>query len=786
MLSPELQLCLSRAVEEAARRGHEIMTVEHLLLALTYDESVRKALEDLGVDLASLRRDIDDFFREHMPSKPPQDIQPLALEGDTTKPSRTVEMRTLHPGVAFNQVMHRSVQHTLGSGRKRVSCLSVLMHILDEQDAHAVYFLKKQGVTRLMLREKFADAAGRGIGTESESDSDGERSGDEEGGDEREEITGRERPPVTSGRQAPRRSALEIFAVELVAAARAGKLDPVVGRAQEIVRIQQILCRRKKNNPLLVGEPGVGKTALVEGLALNIAKGDVPEALRDAKIYCVDMGSLIAGSRYRGDFEERLKAVVSEAAESPKSILFIDEIHTAMGAGAVTGGALDAANMLKPALASGTLRCIGSTTYKEYRGHMEADGALTRRFQRVDVEPPQRDDALQILRGLRSRYEEFHRVQFPDIVLEAAVDLSERYVQGRELPDKAIDVLDEVGARFALQGTGRRKRATVDDVRSVVAAMARVPSDQVSASDRPALLGLEKRLRARVFGQDDATRQVARAIHMSRVGLGREDRPVGCFLFVGPTGVGKTELARSVAEELGLKLLRFDMSEYSERHTVSRLIGAPPGYVGFDQGGLLTDAIHKAPHAVLLLDEIEKAHPDLHNILLQVMDHGRLTDTSGRSVDCRHLIIMMTSNVGARELAEGALGFAKDPGVIQHRGDQALKQTFSPEFRNRLDGVVSFAPLSEATAGRVAEKFVEQLRLRLARKAIKLTITKKGIRWLATRGHDRAFGARPMGRLVDAKIAQPLAEPMIRGDLASGGVVRVDVEGDDLSVQWEH
>jgi ATP-dependent Clp protease ATP-binding subunit ClpA len=654
--------------------------------------------------------------------------------------------------------VQRSVIHVQSSGRDEVTGANVLVAIFSERESHAVYFLQSQDMSRLDAVNYIAHGIAK---VQSEGRRRTVHGSDEEAGTEKVVRKGHE--------------ALDSYCVDLNRKAREGRIDPLIGREAEVERTIQILCRRNKNNPLFVGDPGVGKTALAEGLAWRIVRGDVPDVLKNATIFALDMGSLLAGTRYRGDFEERLKNVISELEAMPGAILFIDEIHTVVGAGATSGGSMDASNILKPSLASGTLRCIGSTTYKEYRNHFEKDRALVRRFQKIDVYEPSLEDAIKILQGLKTCFESHHSVKYTSEAIKAAVELSARYINDRKLPDKAIDVIDEVGAaRMLLPPNKRRTVVTVRDVEEVVAKIARIPPKSVSTDDKKALATLERDLKTVVFGQDKAIDALASAIKLARAGLREPEKPIGCYLFSGPTGVGKTEVARQLALIMGIELVRFDMSEYMERHSISRLIGAPPGYVGFDQGGLLTDAIDKQPHAVLLLDEIEKAHPDLFNILLQVMDHGKLTDHNGKSVDFRNVILIMTTNAGASELAKPAIGFERETRIGDD--EEAIERMFTPEFRNRLDAVIGFASLAPEVVQRVVDKFVMQLEAQLADRQVTIELSDEARQWLAEKGYDQRFGARPLGRVIQEHIKKALAEELLFGKLAKGGIVRVTMK----------
>jgi ATP-dependent Clp protease ATP-binding subunit ClpA len=751
MLSRNLEQTLHRALSYASERKHEYATLEHLLLGLADDNDAATVLRACGVDMERLRTDLTEFLDK--------DLSGLATDrpGDPK------------PTAGFQRVVQRAAIHVQSSGRDEVTGANVLVALFSERESHAVYFLQAQDMTRLdavnFISHGIAKAPGRS------------QSRPVQGTQENHEQE-REEKPSRRGQDA-----LTNYCVNLNKKATAGKIDPLIGRESEIERTIQILCRRTKNNPLYVGDPGVGKTAIAEGLAKRIVEGDVPEVLAKSVIYALDMGALLAGTRYRGDFEERLKAVVSELEAQPNAILFIDEIHTVIGAGATSGGAMDASNLLKPALASGTLRCIGSTTYKEFRNYFEKDRALVRRFQKIDVNEPSSEDAVKILRGLKSNYEKHHKVRYTDEAIRAAVELSAKYIHDRKLPDKAIDVIDEVGAsRMLLPEGKRRKTVTLRDVEEIVAKIARIPPKSVSADDKETLRNLERDLKSMVFGQDRAIEALAAAIKLSRAGLRDPEKPIGNYLFSGPTGVGKTEVARQLASTLGIELTRFDMSEYMERHSVSRLIGAPPGYVGFDQGGLLTDAIDQHPHTVLLLDEIEKAHPDLFNILLQVMDHGKLTDHNGKTVDFRNVILIMTTNAGASDLAKEAIGFGREQRVGDD--DDAIKRMFTPEFRNRLDAIIPFAALTPEIVARVVEKFVMQLEAQLADRNVTIELSSAAKEWLAERGYDRLYGARPLARVIQENIKKPLAEELLFGRLTKGGAVKVTLRENKLEFEF--
>jgi ATP-dependent Clp protease ATP-binding subunit ClpA len=745
-----LEKALHQAMNLARERNHEFATLEHLLLALTDDRETIAVLTGCDVDIDALKSDLEDFINEELDSL-------IVQNGQEARPT-----------AAFQRVIQRAVIHVQSSGREEVTGANVLVAIFAERESHAAYFLEQQDMSRLDA----VNFISHGI-TKSGPNEDRKVRGAEEG------EGGHE-----GGPEGKKSSALADFCVNLNEKARQGKIDPLIGRDSELRRTIQVLCRRSKNNPLYVGDAGVGKTAIAEGLARKIIEGDVPEVLKEAVIYALDMGSLLAGTRYRGDFEERLKSVMKELEKMPNAVLFIDEIHTMIGAGATSGGALDASNLLKPALASGAIRCIGSTTYKEYRQFFEKDRALVRRFQKIDVNEPTVPDAIEIVKGLRPYFEEFHKIKYTDEALKAAVELSARYITDRKLPDKAIDVIDETGASQMLVPEDQRKKVIdVEDIETTIASIARIPPKSVSKSDAELLSGLEKSLKTVVFGQDAAITALSSAIKLARAGLREPEKPIGSYLFTGPTGVGKTEVAKQLADTLGVELLRFDMSEYMERHTVSRLIGAPPGYVGFDQGGLLTDGVDQHPHCVVLLDEIEKAHPDLYNVLLQVMDHGKLTDHNGKSVDFRNVILIMTSNVGAAELARAPIGFGRKREVGDD--EEAVNRTFSPEFRNRLDAIISFAPLPREVVRRVVEKFVLQLEGQLAERGVTINLTPEAADWLAEHGYDERMGARPLGRVIQEHVKKPLADQVLFGELVKGGTVTVAVVGEGADAKLE-
>ncbi|MFT9460034.1 MAG: ATP-dependent Clp protease ATP-binding subunit ClpA [Acetobacter orientalis] len=756
MLSRNLEQTLHQALILAGERHHEYATLEHLLLALADDADAVTVFRACGVDLERLRADLTNFLDK--------DLAGLASDRPTEP----------KPTAAFQRVIQRAAIHVQSTGRDEVTGANVLVALFAERESHAVYFLQLQDMTRLdavnFLSHGIAKAPDRATRRPVAGTGKDAGSGSEKG----------EEPERGESRGQKNQEALSTYCVNLNAKALAGKVDPLIGRDTEVERTIQILCRRTKNNPLYVGDPGVGKTAIAEGLARRIVEGNVPEVLLKATIYSLDMGALLAGTRYRGDFEERLKAVVTELDQDPNGILFIDEIHTVIGAGSTSGGAMDASNLLKPALAAGTLRCIGSTTYKEFRQHFEKDRALVRRFQKIDVPEPTVDDAVKILRGLKGSYEKHHKVRYTEEAIRAAVELSAKYIHDRKLPDKAIDVIDEVGAsRMLLPEGKRRKTVNLKDVEDIIARIARIPPKSISADDKEVLRALDRDLKGMVFGQDKAIETLSDAIKLSRAGLRDPEKPIGNYLFSGPTGVGKTEVARQLASTLGIELIRFDMSEYMERHSISRLLGAPPGYVGFDQGGLLTDAIDQHPHAVLLLDEIEKAHPDLYNVLLQVMDHGRLTDHNGKVVDFRNVILIMTTNAGAADLSKEAIGFGREARVGED--EEAIKRLFTPEFRNRLDAIIPFANLTPETVGRVVEKFVLQLEAQLADRNVTLELSSAAKEWLAERGYDRLYGARPLGRVIQGELKKPLAEELLFGKLTKGGAVKIGLKNGALT-----
>ncbi len=750
--SNSLEQAIHAALAQANQRKHEFATLEHLLLSLLEEPDALRVMQACGVNIDELRKDLEDFIDD--------DLSNLVTD---------IEGSEAVPTAAFQRVIQRAAIHVQSSGRTEVTGANVLVAIFAERESNAAYFLQEQDMTRYDAVNFIAhgvakDPAFGEARPVSGADDDQEQriEGTAEGGEGKE-------------------SALAKYCVDLNVKANKGDVDPLIGRDHEVERCIQVLCRRRKNNPLLVGDPGVGKTAIAEGLARKIVQGEIPEVLSQTTIYSLDMGALLAGTRYRGDFEERLKAVVTELEDHPDAVLFIDEIHTVIGAGATSGGAMDASNLLKPALQGGKLRTMGSTTYKEFRQHFEKDRALSRRFQKIDVNEPTVPDSIKILKGLKEYFEEHHSVKYTADAIKTAVELSARYINDRKLPDKAIDVIDEAGAaQHLVAASKRRKTIGVKEIEAVVAKIARIPPKSVSKDDAEVLKDLEKSLKRVVFGQDNAIESLSSAIKLARAGLREPEKPIGNYLFAGPTGVGKTEVAKQLADTLGVELLRFDMSEYMEKHAVSRLIGAPPGYVGFDQGGLLTDGVDQHPHCVLLLDEIEKAHPDVYNILLQVMDNGELTDHNGRTVSFRNVVLIMTSNAGASEQAKAAIGFGRD----RREGEDtaAIERTFTPEFRNRLDAVISFAPLPKEVILRVVEKFVLQLEAQLMDRNVTIELTPKAAQWLADKGYDDKMGARPLGRVIQEHIKKPLAEELLFGTLAKGGVVKVKVKNGDLEL----
>jgi ATP-dependent Clp protease ATP-binding subunit ClpA len=771
MITKELQSTLLAALAEARKRRHENLCLEHILYSLTNEQTGSRILRACGADIPLLRRDLEQFFAEKLETLP---------EGSDREPEQTL---------AIQRVLQRAILHMHSAGKTEIDSGNVLVAMFREPDSFAIYLLGKQGINRLDV----VNYISHGITKESADDA---TSGASEGKDEEyselhltttegegESADGSGEESTDGKRSNQRKSLLDRYTTNLIEEARAGRIDPLIGRSQEVLRTIQVLCRRRKNNPLYVGDAGVGKTALAEGLALKIASGEVPDILKESIIYSLDMGGLVAGTKFRGEFEERLKGIVQALRKRPGSVLFIDEIHTIIGAGAVSGGALDASNLLKPALAAGELRCIGSTTFEDYKSVFEKDRALARRFQKIDILETSVEDTYQILRGLRQRYEEHHGIHYTDAALRIAAELSAKHINDRHLPDKAIDVMDEAGAAMRLHPTGGRKKTVRPaDIEQVVARMARIPPKTVSADDKTQLHNLETELKRVIFGQDQAVDNLVTAIKLSRSGLASPEKPVGSFLFSGPTGVGKTELSKQLARVLGVEFIRFDMSEYMEKHTVSRLIGAPPGYVGFDQGGLLTDAIRKTPHAVLVLDEIEKAHPDIYNVLLQVMDHATLTDNNGRKADFRNVVLVMTTNAGARELQQGSIGFGPQQ---QNRNldKTAIERTFSPEFRNRLDGWITFQSLTPEVILKIVDKFIGQLADQLKEKRVTIKLHEGARNYLAEKGYDRLYGARPMARLIQNELKKPLADALLFGPLQGGGQVTVELEEGKLALK---
>lgn len=747
MFSKELEFTLNRAFKEARQKRYEFLTLEHLLLALLDDPAATEILFACHINIDELRADLEQHLELYVP----------ILQDEPS------ENKDIQQTLSFQRAMQRAVFHVQSSGRQEVSGANVLVAIFSEKESHAVYFMNKQGVTRgqvvNFITHGSVDKPGLGHDDNSDISSDAQQQEADAG-------------------------PLESYAQNLNELARQGKIDPLIGRTAEISRLVQVLSRRRKNNPLFVGESGVGKTAIAEGLAKQIVDGEVPEVLSESTVYSLDMGALLAGTKYRGDFEKRFKALLAELAKDEHAILFIDEIHTIIGAGAASGGVMDASNLLKPLLTSGSLRCIGSTTYQEYRGIFEKDRALSRRFQKIDVTEPDIDTTYQILKGLKSRYEEHHNLRYTNNALKAAAELAGRYINDRFMPDKAIDVIDEAGAYQNLQPTSKRKKIVqVGDIEKVVSQIARIPAKNVSASDKTLLKDLEKNLKLVVFGQDPAIEALSASIKLSRAGLKEGEKPIGSYLFAGPTGVGKTEVSKQLARILGVELIRYDMSEYMERHTVSRLIGAPPGYVGFDQGGLLTEAVSKHPHCVVLLDEIEKAHPDVFNLLLQVMDHGKLTDNNGRQTDFRNVVLIMTTNAGAQEMSRNSIGFAQQDHSLD--GMELLKKVFTPEFRNRLDAIVQFEPLDNKVIRTVVDKFLMELQVQLDDKQVSLHVDDEAIDWFVEHGYDKKMGARPMLRLIQAEIKKPLAEDILFGKLVHGGDVHISVQNDRICLGIE-
>lgn len=745
MLDKELEQTLNDAFKRAREQRHEFMTVEHLLLALLDNTSASEVLRSCGANLNTLHNELIKFIEEN---------STFLDAGDE---------RETQPTLGFQRVLQRAVFHVQSSGKKEVNGANVLVAIFGERESHAAYFLSRENIARLDVVNFISHGIAK-IGQEDENVS-AEKTADEE-------------TRMDDGNTSP----LDAYTINLNEMAKLGKIDPLIGREHEIRRTIQILCRRRKNNPLYVGEAGVGKTAIAEGLAKLIVDEKVPEVLADSIIYSLDLGALLAGTKYRGDFEKRLKAVIAQLQKNEGSVLFIDEIHTIIGAGAASGGVMDASNIIKPVLASGDLKCIGSTTYQEFRGIFEKDRALARRFQKIDVTEPSIEETIKILQGLKSRFEEHHQVRYTNQALRSAAELTDRYINDRHLPDKAIDIIDEAGASQRLLTPSRRKKTiSVTDIENIVAAVTRIPPKTVNASDKNVMKNLERNLKMVIFGQDKSIETLATAIKTSRSGLGNPQTPIGAFLFAGPTGVGKTEVSRQLANIMGIELLRFDMSEYMERHTVSRLIGAPPGYVGFDQGGLLTDSINKHPHSVVLFDEMEKAHPDVFNLLLQVMDHGTLTDTSGRKIDFRNVIIIMTTNAGAEQISRNSVGFT--PQDHTKDGMEAIKRMFSPEFRNRLDAIIEFDPLDSKTVLNVVDKFLVELQAQLDDKKVTIDVDDDARKWICRHGYDKVMGARPMARLIQNKIKKPLAEELLFGKLVHGGHIIVTEENDDIAIE---
>ena len=750
--SRNLEVSLRRALALATERRHEYATLEHLLLSLCDDQDAAAVFRACSVDIPTLRKQLVTFVD--------QELTNLVVAG----------AEDAKPTTGFQRVIQRALYHVQTSGREDVTGANVLVALFAERESQALYFLQEQNMSRLDAVTYISHGIAKTTGGRQQQQRSRVSGADEDAHAEKVAKQGVE--------------ALAAYCIDLNEKARQGRIDPLIGRGAEIDRTIQVLCRRSKNNPLYVGDPGVGKTAIAEGLARRIVTDEVPEVLRGCTIYALDMGALLAGTRYRGDFEERLKAVIAELEKQKGAILFIDEIHTIIGAGATSGGAMDASNLLKPALAGGIVRCMGSTTYKEYRSYFEKDRALLRRFQKIDVKEPSVPDAIKIMKGLKPYFEEFHKLRYTDAAIKAAVELSARYISDRKLPDKAIDVIDEVGAAQMLVPEGKRKKVIgVKEVEAVVAVIARIPPKSVSKDDTAALKTLEDDLKKAVFGQDKALAALAAAIKMARAGLREAEKPIGSYLFAGPTGVGKTEAARQLAKTLGVELVRFDMSEYMERHSVSRLIGAPPGYVGFDQGGLLTDAIDQHPHAVLLLDEIEKAHPDLFNLLLQVMDHGKLTDHNGKTIQFRNVILIMTTNAGASEMQKSAIGFGRE--AREGEDEEAIKRLFTPEFRNRLDATITFEALPPAIVAKVVDKFIRQLEEQLADRHVRIELTDDARRWLMEKGYDKLYGARPLGRVIQENVKKPLAEELLFGSLVKGGIVRVRLDGEKLAFAFE-
>ena len=746
MINKELSATLGFAVKEAKRRRHEYVSIEHILFAILNDTTGIEIVENCGGDVDNLLDSLENFFEEKIERIP---------DGDDY---------VLQQTIGFQRVIQRAVNHARSAEKQEVAVADVLASIFLEKDSHAEYFLRHEGVTRLDVLNYISHSIAKDPFMD--------------------DSAGLMRPGKEERDRRQKSNPLELFTLNLIELASEGKLDPLIGREAELERTMQVLCRRRKNNPVFVGDPGVGKTAMAEGLAQKIQKREVPDLLEDMEIFSLDLGGLLAGTKFRGDFEQRLKGVIAELQKKPKAILFIDEIHTIVGAGATSSGSMDASNILKPVLASGEIRCIGSSTFEEFKNHFEKDRALSRRFEKIEIMEPPVSESIKILKGLRSRYEEHHGIVYTDGALKAAAELSTKYLRDRFLPDKAIDVIDEAGAFIRLSGSSRRKKIHPADIEKIIAKMARVPTQSVSTSDRSKLENLEDGLKKVVFGQDDAISALVTSIKRSRAGLGSPERPVGCFLFTGPTGVGKTEVSLQVARILGVEFMRFDMSEYMEKHAVARLIGAPPGYIGFDQGGLLTDGIRKHPHSVLLMDEIEKAHPDLFNILLQVMDHATLTDNNGRKADFRNVILMMTSNAGSREMSAANIGFGQTHKDAQSKGKKAIEKLFSPEFRNRLDETMTFNALDLEIMELIVDKFIAELNQQLAIKKVALTISPAVRTWLAKKGHDPTYGARPLARVIQNEIKDKLSDAILFGELQNGGLVSLDMTGDQLTFEY--
>ncbi len=740
MISKELSATLGFAVREAKKRRHEYVSIEHILFAILYDPTGIDIVENCGGNVESLINSIEDFFEEKIERIP------------------TGNEYVLQQTIGFQRVIQRAVNHARSAEKPEVTVSDILASIFLEKDSHAEYFLSAEGITRLDVLNFIAHNVSKSADEQSPGES----------------------TKPAKERRKKKTNPLELFTADLVKFAAQGKLDPLIGRKTEMERTMQVLCRRRKNNPVYIGDPGVGKTAMAEGLAQRIQSGDIPDLLKDVEIFALDLGGMLAGTKFRGDFEQRLKGVIAELKKKPKAILFIDEIHTIVGAGATSSGSMDASNILKPVLTSGEIRCIGSSTFEEFKTHFEKDRALSRRFEKIEIFEPPVTETVQILKGLRSRYEEHHGIAYTDSALKAAAELSSKFLNDRYLPDKAIDVIDEAGAFIRLSGAANRKKINPADIEKIVAKMARIPTQSVSTSDRTKLEQLADGLKRVVFGQDDAIKALVTSIKRSRAGLGTPERPVGCFLFTGPTGVGKTEVARQVAMNLGVEFIRYDMSEYMEKHAVARLIGAPPGYIGFDQGGLLTDGIRKHPHSVLLLDEIEKAHPDLFSILLQVMDHATLTDNTGKKADFRNVILMMTSNAGTREMSQQTIGFGDVKKDTASKGIKAIEKMFSPEFRNRLDEVINFNSLNLDIMKKVVDKFIKELNGQLAVKKITLTISNRVRTWLAKKGYDPQYGARPLARVIQTEIKDALSDEILFGRMQKGGEVGIDLKNDKL------